>query len=394
MCDIGLKDQFTVEKYTHLKNLLGQEECDNLVVELKKLIATKQTVNDPQCPLSEAIHGAPIFDALLERLVPTFEEASGKKLFPTYAYARLYAPGEELKIHTDRPSCEISATVTLGFEGDVWPIYVGDYTEAGQGREVITQQGDTKYLTNEREIKMGVGDAVLYRGQEKVHWREKYTEGKWQAQVFLHYVDQNGPNAEWKYDKRQRLSHHDSTIIFWHFTNAVPEDACKRLINSIEQLDSEVAKISSLISGDKVVGIIDKKIRDVKKIQIPAWTGLGAQMAGMGLSANQQAWKFSVTCANQCDYLIYDVDGHYHAHTDTFMDPTQTECRKLTVLAFLNDDFEGGRLFLQIGCNKIYPPQNAGTVLVFPSFILHGVEPVTKGIRRSVVTWLVGPWFK
>jgi PKHD-type hydroxylase len=76
------------------------------------------------------------------------------------------------------------------------------------------------------------------------------------------------------------------------------------------------------------------------------------------------------------------------------MDPTQTECRKLTVLAFLNEDFEGGRLYLQIGHEKIYPPQNAGTVLVFPSFVLHGVEPVTKGIRRSVVTWLVGPWFK
>jgi hypothetical protein len=28
------------------------------------------------------------------------------------------------------------------------------------------------------------------------HWREKYTEGQWQAQVFLHYVDANGPHAE------------------------------------------------------------------------------------------------------------------------------------------------------------------------------------------------------
>jgi PKHD-type hydroxylase len=117
-------------------------------------------------------------------------------------------------------------------------------------------------------------------------------------------------------------------------------------------------------------------------------------MAGMALEANRQAWKFDVSHANQCDYLIYDIDGHYHAHTDTFIDPTQTECRKLTILAFLNDDFEGGRLFLQTGHDRIYPPQDAGTVLVFPSFVLHGVEPVTKGIRRSVVTWLVGPWFK
>jgi predicted 2-oxoglutarate/Fe(II)-dependent dioxygenase YbiX len=32
--------------------------------------------------------------------------------------------------------------------------------------------------------------------------------------------------------------------------------------------------------------------------------------------------------------------------------------------------------------------------LIFPSFILHGVEPVTSGIRRSIVSWMIGPWFK
>ena len=388
MCDLGIKGKFTVEKYTHLKNVLNKEECSNLVVQLKELVAKQQTVKDPQCTLSEAIHGAPIFDALLERLVPVFEQASGKKLFPTYAYARLYAPGEELKIHTDRPSCEISATVTLGFEGNVWPIYMADHDETKNVEQRLGEKDEPYWVKNISRIDMEVGDAVLYRGQEKVHWRDKYTEGQWQAQVFLHYVDQDGPNVEWKYDKRQRLSHQDSSVVFWHFPNAVPEEACKRVINFAEQLDNEVA----MIGGD--VGVVDKKIRDVKKVQLPAWTGLGAQMAGMGLSANQQAWKFDVTHANQCDYLIYDIEGHYHAHTDTFMDPTQAECRKLTVLAFLNDDFEGGRLFLQNWHQKIYPPQNAGTVLIFPSFMLHGVEPVTKGIRRSIVTWLVGPWFK
>jgi hypothetical protein len=56
---------------------------------------------------------------LLEDLLPHFEKACGKRLYPTYSYARLYKPGEELKKHKDRPACEISATITLGFEGDV-----------------------------------------------------------------------------------------------------------------------------------------------------------------------------------------------------------------------------------------------------------------------------------
>lgn len=389
MCNLGFSDNFKVDKYVHLKNVLPKEDCNKLVEQLKKLVANQQTAKDPQCPISEAIHGAPVFDSLLEHLLPSFEVASGKKLYPTYSYARFYAPGEELKIHTDRPSCEISATLTLGFEGNVWPIYMADHDETKVEEKRIGEHGSEYWLKNISCVEMDIGDAVLYRGEEKVHWREKYVEGQWQAQVFLHYVDANGPNAEWKYDKRQKLNHHDSTVLYWHFPQTVPEDARQRLINSIEKLDSETAKI-----GGNEVGVVNKQIRDVNKIPLSVWTGLGAQMAGMGLSANQQAWKFNVTHANQCDYLIYDVDGHYHAHTDTFMDPTQTECRKLTVLAFLNDDFEGGRLFLQTGHEKIYPPQQAGTVLVFPSFVLHGVEQVTKGIRRSVVTWMVGPWFK
>jgi predicted 2-oxoglutarate/Fe(II)-dependent dioxygenase YbiX len=44
--------------------------------------------------------------------------------------------------------------------------------------------------------------------------------------------------------------------------------------------------------------------------------------------------------------------------------------------------------------HRKYPPQGKGTVLVFPSFMPHGVEPVTKGMRYSIVTWMVGPYFK
>lgn len=385
------QQKFESVKYVHLKEFLDKDNCEELTNELKKLVEEGKTHRDEQCPISEAIHGAPVFDSLLEQLTPHFENASGKRLYPTYAYARLYSPGDELKIHTDRPSCEISATLTLGFEGDVWPIYVGDYAKEGEGRKITTQQGETKYLTNEREIIIEIGDAVMYRGMDKVHWREPYKEGKWQAQVFLHYVDADGPHADWKYDKRGKLAHHKAPdYTFWYYSDALTPDACKKIIDSCEaQVEGEAAQI-----GMGSEGIVDKKIRDVKKVPMPIHRGIGATMAGIGLNANMQAWKFDITHANQCDYLKYDVEGHYHAHVDTFMNPHEKDCRKLTILLFLNDDFEGGKLFLQNGHEKIYPPQAPGTCLVFPSFMLHGVEPVTKGVRRSIVTWLVGPWFR
>jgi hypothetical protein len=386
--------QLQMQGYTHLSGFLDKNSCAELSAELKKLVAEGKTAKgDFQCPISESIGGAPVFDSLMEQLLPNFEIASGKKLYPTYAYARLYAPGEELKVHTDRPSCEISATLTLGFEGDPWPIYIADYTEPNQGREVITQQGETKYLINESKILMDVGDAILYKGQEKPHWRNPYKEGQWQAQVFLHYVDAEGPHAEWKYDKRPKLSHHlekEPDYRYWYFSDAMTPEAAKRLIESLEvQSQGEDALV-----GSTGPGVLNKEIRDVKKVTLPSYRGIGATMVGLGMSANYQAWKFDVTHSNQTDYLKYDKEGHYLPHVDTFMKPGDAECRKLTVLMFLNDDFEGGRFFLQNGHEKIYPHQSAGTCLVFPSFMVHGVEPVTKGIRRSVVTWLVGPWFK
>jgi predicted 2-oxoglutarate/Fe(II)-dependent dioxygenase YbiX len=389
-----IRHDFQTKNYAHLKGLLDLDNCRELTNELRVLVKNNSTQKDTQCPLSEAIHGAPVFDSLLEQLTPHFELASGKRLFPTYAYARLYSPGEMLKVHTDRPSCEISATVTLGFNGKVWPIFLADATDDNKKAEklkVPDEHGKYRSVTNVSKVKMEIGDAVLYRGMDKIHWRDKYKEGEWQAQVFLHYVDADGPHAEWKYDKRPRLNHHAiPDYSAWAFPDALTKDACKKIIESVEkQAEGEDAQI-----GGGNMGVVDKTIRDVRKINLPTHRGIGATMAGMALSANMQCWKFDITHPNQCDYLRYDKEGHYKAHVDTFMNPGDPQTRKLTVLAFLNDDFEGGRLFLQQGDQKTYPSQEPGTVIVFPSYIMHGVEPVTSGVRRSIVTWMVGPWFK
>jgi len=35
-----------------------------------------------------------------------------------------------------------------------------------------------------------------------------------------------------------------------------------------------------------------------------------------------------------------------------------------------------------------------GTLILFPSYVLHEVMPVTKGTRNSLVTWVTGKQFK
>lgn len=373
--------KFEEHKYLYIPNFIDKDDCAQLTAELKNLVEQGKTVQDPQCPLSEAVHGAPIFDKLLEELLPHFEKHCGKKLYPTYSYARLYKPGEELKIHRDRPSCEISSTLTLGFSGTEWPIYMGHNEDKTEASKII----------------MDVGDAVLYRGMDVYHWREKF-EGEWQAQVFLHYVDADGPHAEWKYDKRETLGinkyeqeKEDSNKIttFAFFENHLPDKFCETMINtySTEQYEKVEPKVGP---GE---GNVNKRIRNTERVFLPSNRSIGAVLTATALNANNVWWKYNITHSNQTEFLIYKPEGHYTAHVDTFHQHSD-KTRKLTALAFLNDDFEGGKFWIDADGNKKYPPQEKGTVIVFPSFMLHGVEPVTKGIRYSVVTWLEGPYFK
>jgi hypothetical protein len=377
--------EFKEKGYVHLKDFLHKDSCKELSKELKRLVDAKKTVTDEQCPKSQAIHGTVTFDKLLEDLTPHFELASGLKLFPTYSYARLYnSQDEELKVHRDRPACEISATLTLDFEGDVWPIFMGNNEDK----------------TNATEVKMEIGDAVMYRGCDIYHWREAYKEGKWQAQVFLHYVDQNGPHAEWKYDKRESLgmskTEGSQTNEIQNFDDcylvpdAVSEAFCDKLIQ--EYSKPEVEKLPPII-GNAGKGAINLEIRNVERLILPLYAGIGATLTAVGLNVNHGIWKYDITHSNQAEFLMYDVNGKYETHVDTFHSRSD-ETRKLTVLLFLNDDFEGGKFYIATSHKRMYPEQKKGTVLIFPSFMPHGVEPITKGVRYSIVTWMVGPYFK
>ena len=132
------------------------------------------TIDDQS--FSPAWYEDPLMTALLDIKLSLVEKESKLKLFPTYAYWRYYVFGATLKKHIDRPSCEISVTVCIK-KYDNWPIIV-------EGKKFELEEGD----------------AVLYAGRGQKHWRPGVYKGKGMAQVFLHYVDQNGPFAHHKYD--------------------------------------------------------------------------------------------------------------------------------------------------------------------------------------------------
>ena len=144
--------------------------------------------NDPQVPETYSHYSDIAMETLLEKLTEPMSKETGLNLIPTYSYARIYKKGDVLKRHKDRYSCEVSMTMNLG--GDPWPIYLEPSGE-----------------TDKEGVKIDLepGDALIYRGCEVEHWREVF-EGENCGQVFLHYNDASGENAEEnRYDTRPFL---------------------------------------------------------------------------------------------------------------------------------------------------------------------------------------------
>lgn len=143
-------------------------------------------IGDSQTPTSFADYGVTCTETLLVQLLPKVEEIIQKELYPCYSYARIYKHKDTLRRHKDRPSCQYSVTLPVYIEENPWDIWFQDL------------KGE------EKPLPLNVGDMCVYQGTECDHWRNINISKK-QIQVFLHYVDKNGPYPEFKYDKREML---------------------------------------------------------------------------------------------------------------------------------------------------------------------------------------------
>jgi PKHD-type hydroxylase len=365
--------------YKSIKNLISPSEAQEIAEIIKN--STKND-GDEQVPNSHSYYNLPVCNILLGRLIDEVSAEAGKTLRPSYTYCRVYLKGADLKPHKDRPSCEYSVTLNLS-QTHPWIIYMG-----------------------KKGIVQNPGDGVLYKGCEIEHSRAVF-EGDEYVQVFLHYVDANGPYKDHVYDLKNNsmttpnvntyrfvFSSHEpfaNQTNYYRFIDAIPVSKITELRNILDTKELYDAQVG----GDS--GTINLEKRRTKIYWLPKtdeFLEIYKTFFELVTKCNNEFYQFKLTeISESIQYSVYNSDdeGFYDWHID--MGPGKAN-RKLSLVCQLSDpsEYEGGELQINTG-QVVVLEKEKGTVIIFPSYMLHRVTPVTKGTRRSLVLWIEGPAF-
>lgn len=184
--------------------------------------------------------------------------------------------------------------------------------------------------------------------------------------------------------------------------NAFADSDIKKIIElskNYKQEESEIINIDGVPESSKEVR--SAKVSGLEIDNDTFW--LYNNISFLIDDINKKSYQYNIDYFDTLMVVEYDgkESGHYSKHMDASFDVNDKfALRKLSFVMQLSDEnsYEGGDLILYPGVNheksKICIPRKKGTIVIFPSRIIHEVTPVTSGIRHSLITWIYGPKFK
>jgi PKHD-type hydroxylase len=187
-------------------------------------------------------------------------------------------------------------------------------------------------------------------------------------------------NSSWNFELDQI-----NLYAFWN--NAFSKEECQTIIN--------IAKDKGLIKGKtkEESDVRDSKISWLYPIDGIDW--VFRRVTDITLNLNERFFKFDLFGINEgFQFTNYEApSGKYGKHVDKAVN---MPVRKLSISIQLtnSEEYDGGELYLYDGDKGNLMDKTQGTLILFPSYVLHEVMPVTKGERNSLVTWVTGKQFK
>jgi PKHD-type hydroxylase len=197
------------------------------------------------------------------------------------------------------------------------------------------------------------------------------------------YKNQNNINSSWNF-------YLNEIPLYTFFNNAFTKEECQAIVN--------IAKNKDLIQGTtskdyKITDVRDSKISWLYPSDNLDW--LFRRVTDIVLNLNERFYKFDLFGINEgFQFTNYQSpSGKYGKHVDI---GTNIVVRKLSISIQLTNpkEYEGGELYLYDDEKGVAMNKEQGTLIMFPSYVLHEIMPVTKGERNSLVTWVTGKQFK
>ena len=168
---------------------------------------------------------------------------------------------------------------------------------------------------------------------------------------------------------------------------------CNQIVEKTKDLSFNSGIIG--LNGDTLNNNIRKS--EVLWIYPQDFPQLYEEMWKLERQANKEWFGFHVDNLEYIQLARYNstISGEYKRHQDVFWINNESRHRKLTAIIQLTDPntYTGGD-FTLFDCNEYPNPEDIkqqGTVIFIPSFIFHQVNPITSGIRHSLVMWFEGP---
>ena len=165
---------------------------------------------------------------------------------------------------------------------------------------------------------------------------------------------------------------------------------CETVMGYLDQFGAKPGRVGA---EDAIGTRIDREVRRVREVSLrwtPETEWLYGRLAGAVDRCNQEVFGFDLRDFNEELAVVdYREGDFYDWHLDL---GANAGSRKLSVSVALSepDDYEGGGLtFPGLPFDRV--PR--GNAIVFPSFLLHGVQPVTRGRRCALLAWIGGPRF-
>ena len=171
------------------------------------------------------------------------------------------------------------------------------------------------------------------------------------------------------------------------------EAECERIVAIAEEAAFADA---GLVRGEQIEKIRRARITWLDEAGSADW--VFRRILDTVAEVNREHFGFDLTeFAERMQVAWYDGQsgGHFDWHSD-IGDGQFAARRKLTIVAQLSDpaDYCGGLLQTNGDGHVADAGQARGSAIVFPSFVLHRVTPVTFGARYSLTTWVHGPDFR